>query len=580
MSHDTNKSIEDENHSVILSPTNSQSQSQSRSQSLRKEDSRIEDAGDGTVAADQYLHGVKLILCSGAILLSIFLSALDQTIVSTILSTVGDEFNGFTKIGWLTSGFMLPVAVLAPTWGKISIIFGRKSTMLVSIILFEIGSLICALANSMDLLIGGRVIAGIGGGGIQCLSNIIASEIVPIQHRGFSFALIGAAFAISSVIGPLIGGAFTTHVTWRWCFYINLPIGGVAFLFLMIVFNPPKPKGSIKEKLKHVDYIGTFLVSAGVVLVLLALTWGGVDFDWDSSAIILCFVLGGLLVVGFIVWNFRFSKDPLIPWRIVRKFKCLSAALSMAFIFSYFMACVVFLAVYFQVVRGVSAWRSGIDLLPMIIATTVCSMGSGIVMAKTRYIKPILLFGTICGPIGCGLLTLLDVHSNIGARIGYLILPGMGVGLLFQSSMMSAQMSAPRNNGGTILAISLVNFSRSLGATIATDVAQTIFSSSVKSYIATAFEGQTETPSKYGITDPLQLMNSPDLIKQLPDDVKSIVLEEVAKAIRNVMYFALALSIVGFIFGCFTTNERVEVVEVEKQNKTSKTNDEEKQSDS
>ncbi len=566
MSQNGNKN----NDSILLS------QYPSSPQSLKREDSRIEDAGDGTVASDQYLHGVKLILCSAAILLSIFLSALDQTIVATIISAVGNEFNGFTKIGWLTSGFMLPVAVLAPTWGKISIIFGRKSTMLISIILFETGSLISALSNSMDLLIGGRVIAGIGGGGIQCLSNIIASEIVPIQNRGFSFALIGASFAISSVIGPLVGGAFTTHVTWRWCFYINLPIGGIAFLFLMIVFNPPKPKGSIKEKLKRVDYIGTFLVSSSIVLILLALTWGGVEYDWDSSAIILCFVLGGLLVIGFIVWNFKFSKDPLIPWRIVRKIKCLGAVLTMAFNFAYFMASVIFVTVYFQVVRGVTAWKSGIDLLPMIIATTLCSMCSGIVVAKTRYFKPILLLGIICGPIGCGLLTLLDVNSNIGERVGYLILPGMGVGLIFQSSMMSTQMSAPRNNGGTILAISFFNFSRSLGATISADVAQTIFSSSVKSYIATAFKGETETLSKYGITNPLLLMNSPNLIKNLPENVKIIILKQVSKAIRNVNYFSLGLSLVGFIFGCFTTNERVEVVKVEKPN----TNDEEKQSDS
>lgn len=201
------------------------------------------DAGDGTRREDQYLHGIKLVLCMISIFLCLFLVALDQTIVVTLLTKVGNEFNSFDKIGWLASGFLLSMAVLTATWGKISIIMGRKVTMYVAIILFEIGSLICGLSNSMGLLIGGRVIAGIGGGGIQSLVFVIISEVIPIEKRPIGIAILASTFAVASVLGPLIGGAFTNQVTWRWCFYINLPAGSLALAFFF--FFP-----SIRQNLK------------------------------------------------------------------------------------------------------------------------------------------------------------------------------------------------------------------------------------------------------------------------------------------------------------------------------------------
>lgn len=218
--------------------------------------------------------------------------ALDQTIVSTLLAPVGNQFNGFDKVGRLASGYFVLTTVFIFSWGKLLIIFGRKNAMFVTTVLFEGGSLMCSLAQNMNTIIGGRVLAGVGGGGIQVIVLIVVSEVVPIETRALSLTLIGCTFAIASVMGPLIGGAFTTNVTWRCCFYINLPIGGLAAIFLFISFNPPKTRGTIREKLALIDYLDVFLLTLGLVFVLLALTFGaGNAFQWRSSAVIRSYVL-------------------------------------------------------------------------------------------------------------------------------------------------------------------------------------------------------------------------------------------------------------------------------------------------
>lgn len=509
----------------------------------------VESAGDGTTAADQVLHGMALLLCCLALLMCIFLTALDQTIIATILSTVGNKFGDFGKISWIASGFMLPTAVLAMSWGKISLIFGRKYTMVVAIVLFEAGSLVCALANSMNMLIGGRVLAGVGGGGIQVMVFVIISEIVTIDKRGMVQGLVGAAFGMASVVGPLVGGAFTSHVTWRWCFYINLPVGGVALCLIWYLFNPPPPTGNLKEKLLKIDYIGTVLLSAGVVLLLLALTFGSTDKPWDGGLVIGFFVAGGVLIILFGLYNFLLSKNPLIPGRVVKVRSVLAACITMYFVFNAFMAAVLYLSTYFQVVHHADAMHTGIDLLPMIVSVVVFSVTIGVLVSKTRFTKPFVLWGTGVSSIGYGLMTLLDENSSVPQRIGLLILPGVGIGSCFQSIMLSTQVAAPKDNKGVIIATSMISFSRALGGSVGSAIGQTILS--------VIFQAQLEDLELPNHVTPETIINSPDRIAQLTPTIQEKIIRAFVTGFTDVIYFGMACMLTAFCFALLLTNNKI-----------------------
>ncbi|ONH65510.1 Vacuolar basic amino acid transporter 5 [Cyberlindnera fabianii] len=436
-------------------------------------------AGDGTTVFDQYLTGIPLYLCFASCFISLFLIGLDQTIVITLLEDVGSKFNAYDKIGWIASGYMLTMAVFAQTWGKFSIIFGRKYSLLSAIILFEAGSLMCALANDMNVLIGGRILAGIGGGGIQTLVFIVGTEMVSIDKRSLAFAFFGVSFSISTIVGPLIGGGFTEHVTWRW-------------------------------------------------------------FDFP--------------------------------------------VLTLFCVFFCFMSLIVFLSTYFQVVQGSGPLSTGIQFFPMIIALVISSISTGILIKKTRYIKPFAMFGAVIGAIGCGLMTLLEVDSNRGQKIGYLILPGASIGILLQTSIMSSQLEAPKIAGSTILTTALFNFARSLGGAIGADLAQAIFNSSVKNKLKQAVSNHPSAFSGVSMSEITGALNRPDLLRSLPSETTQAILRAIMGAIRNVFYTATAVSCLTVVFVVCFSNRRVPAAEhvmkrAEDDDKREEANEQDEQED-
>lgn len=518
------------------------------------------DAGDGTKAHEQYLTGVPLFLTILSCIVTLFIAALDQTIVSTILTTVGNHFNSFEKVGWLTSGFMLPMACLIPSYGKISIAFGRKATLIAGIVIFEIGSLISALANSMSLLIGGRVIQGIGGGAIQSMVMVILTESVPISRRSLVFASVSVVWSTSSVLGPIIGGALE-KITWRWCFYINLPIGGVSLLVLIFGFNPPKPKGNIREKLSTIDYVGTFFMTLGLVLVLLGLTFGGVDYPWKSAAVICLFTVGGVLLTVFAVWNFRYSPNPIILADFVKSFTTMTALISAMFNFGFFISNLTYLAVYFQVVFNASSLQSGIDLLPLVVSVTIASLANSMFINLTKNVKITMIVSGVLSPLGSGLLLLLDKNSSVGKRIGILLVSGIAIGLQFQSSTLSAQLVAPKDVPGALILVTvLLNFARELASTVSVTIAQLLFQVTGTRYledlqrdISKNVDGYTEFINMQAKS----LISNPRLIRKLPTEVREMVLDQFVKALKNVFYFGLALAAVCFIASLFTTGKKI-----------------------
>ncbi|KAI5956376.1 hypothetical protein KGF54_000851 [Candida jiufengensis] len=518
------------------------------------------DAGDGTKAHEQHLTGLQLVLTIFSGIISLFLVALDQTIVSTILTTVGDKFNAFEKVGWLTSGFMLPMACLVPSYGKISIAFGRKQTLLAGIVIFEIGSLIAALSNSMDMLIAARCVQGLGGGAVQSTVLIILTEVVPITKRSLVFAFISLTWSVSSVLGPVIGGALS-KVTWRWCFFINLPIGGVAFVLLIFFFNPPKISGNFREKINKIDFVGTFFLTSGLILVLLALTFGGIEFAWNSPAIICLFVIGGVLLICFGIWNFRYSQNQIIYTEFIKSPAIMMAVISAAFNFGFFISNLTYLAIYFQVVHHASPLQSGIDLLPLVITVAVASMCNSFFINFTRRVKWTMILSGVLAPVGTGLFLLLDKQSSLGVRFGILIVLGISIGLQFQSSLLSAQLGAPKDKPGALIMVTVfVNFMRNVASTITVTIGQLLYQLTGTAYlqnlqrkITNNFDGYNELKN----IPPKVLISNPRTINELPPQAESLVLDQIMKALKNVFYFGLALAVVCFVTSLFTTTKKI-----------------------
>lgn len=517
------------------------------------------DAGDGTKREDQYLHGRDLYLCFLAVFFCLFLFSLDQTIVATILSTVGNKFNAFNKIGWVSSGFFISMAVLVAVWGKLAIIFGRKYTMIVAVVLFEAGSLMCALADNMDVLIGGRVLAGVGGGGIQTLVFIIITEVLPIHKRPMGMAAVASTFAISSVLGPLIGGAFTSNVSWRWCFYINLPIGGLALVMFTWAFNPPRPQGNLVQKLKMIDYAGVLLLSGGLVVFLLALTFGASgQYAWNSAAVIVCFIVGIIVTILFWAWNGIYSKNPMMPWAVIKIPQTTAAAFALFNTFGYFISSILYLAIYFQVIHDASAWRSGVDLLPEIVSVVLSSMISAVLVRKTRFVKPFAVLGGCMGFIGCGLLCLLTVDSPSAHKIGFLIPLGIGVGVQMQAIIIGGQITAPKFAGGVILATSWMNFLRAFGASLAGILADAVYSASYTNHVSAALAQQPEAiQEELSNYDLSSLINSTTALASMSTSARAFIKSQIMNAIRDTFYMNLGFAALAMIGIAFMTNHRL-----------------------
>lgn len=517
-------------------------------------------AGDGTNREDQYLHGWPLILCFISLFLCLFLVALDQTIVSTILSTVGNKFHAYDRVGWLLSGFLLALSVFIQPFGTISIIIGRKWAMIFGIILFEAGSLLCALAPTMNTLIGGRVLAGIGAAGIQSLVFVITSEIVIINKRPIALAIISCCFAVSSVLGPLIGGAFTENVTWRWAFYINLPIGGVALVFFFLTFNPPRGTIDVKKELLRYDYVGTVLLIAWCVLLLLALTWPGQGYTWGSAPVIACFVALGVLCGVWAAWNFKFCKKPLLPGNIILHSGVLTAVGSVAGTFSFFIVLMVFLPIYFQVIRDRSALSAGLHLLPTIVAVVISSTFSAIIIQKLRHVKIFAVLSGILTPIGAGMLTLLDVDSSFAKQVGLLIIAGVGIGLMFQPATMAAQMSAPDIPGSIIIVTAFSSFYRALFSALSATLGDSVYTASLnnvyKERIGGALSSILAELLKHGISaESLQASNT--IIKSLTPEAERFIKQILMKAIRNVFYMGIGFAFLGTVASVFVSNKKL-----------------------
>ena len=409
-----------------------------------------------------------------ALMLSIFLCALDMTIIATAIPRITDQFHSLDQVGWYGSAFFLTLGAFQSTWGKAYKYFPLKLSFLISILIFEVGSLICAVANSSTTLIVGRAIAGAGGAGIASGAyTIIAFSVAPAKRPAFT-GLMGAVFGLASVIGPLLGGVFTDNVSWRWCFYINLPIGAVAASFVFVFFKTPKAArpqpATFKEKILQLDLPGSFVLMASMVCLFLALQQGGTTKPWSNGSVIAELVMFAVLLIGFLAIEYFSGDRALLQRRLLGDRTIGVMCAYIFFVAGSFFVMLYFLPIYFQATRNDSAQDSGIKNLPLVLGASLFTIVSGILITITGYYIPILIVGSILTAIACGLLYTLEINSGAGAWLGYQAMAGIGLGLIFQVPVIVGQASVKPSDLSSVSAVIL--FFQTVGGAVWISAAQ------------------------------------------------------------------------------------------------------------
>ncbi|KAI9852710.1 MAG: hypothetical protein M1838_005905 [Thelocarpon superellum] len=394
-----------------------------------------------------------------ALILSIFLVALDMTIVATAIPRITDDFKSLDQVGWYGSAFFLTVAAFQSTWGKAYKYFWLKSTFLLSVGIFELGSLICAVAQNSTTLIVGRAVAGMGAAGIASgVYTIIAFSARPQMRPAFT-GLLGATYGTASVIGPLLGGVFTDKLTWRWCFYINLPVGGASAAIILFTFVTPSAAKPVaapwREKILQMDPLGTITIMGAVVCYLLALQWGGVTKSWKDSSVIGTLVGFVLLMILFVVIQVLLGSRALLEGRIFKQRIIIVGCIYVVLLGGSFFILLYYLPIYFQAVDGISPSQSGIRNIPMVVAISLFSIISGGLITTFGHYVPLLFVSSVITTIGSGLIYTLDINAPSGHWIGYQILVGIGLGLGFQIPIIVAQASVDSSDISAVTAVVL-----------------------------------------------------------------------------------------------------------------------------
>ncbi|KAG0004369.1 hypothetical protein BGZ79_009513 [Entomortierella chlamydospora] len=353
--------------------------------------------------------------------------------ISVLIPTLGRVFDAPQYIAWVGTSYLLTNTAMQPLYGKLSDIFGRKNTIVLAIFFFLIGSFICGIAPNITALVIGRGIAGLGAGGMISLTMIIISDVVSLRDRGKYQGIIGAMFGISSVVGPLLGGVLAEKSSWRWAFYLNLPLGVVSTIAMVFILKLPAVTGTHREKLMRVDFLGSFTIVIGVICVLLSTNWGGNEYGWGSAQVVAPYCVGALFLAAFLYAEAFIAVEPILPFRLFRNQSVCATFATSFFIGGSFMGTVFYCPLYFQLVRHESATRAGIQLLPLVAGMLVSSIGNGIMISKTGHYRPFIWGALSIYIAGIALVSLWSLESGLNVQIGFLFVVGLGLGGCLQS---------------------------------------------------------------------------------------------------------------------------------------------------
>ncbi|OJJ50869.1 hypothetical protein ASPZODRAFT_21381 [Penicilliopsis zonata CBS 506.65] len=412
-----------------------------------------------------------------ALSLSLFVAALDQTITATAIPTIASKLHSAAGYTWIGGAYLLGNAAGSPIWAKLSDIWGRKLLLLLAVALFFVSSIICGVAVNMQMLIAGRALQGTAGGGLLQLVTITVSDLFSVRHRSLYLGLLEFIWALAGGTGPLIGGAFSEYVSWRWCFFVNLPVCAIAFVLLCLYLDVHNPKTRMLEGFQAIDWFGSLSILGLTLMLLLGLQFGGETFSWSSPQVICLIVFGFLCSLLFIYSEKRLAKYPLMPMEL---FNCTSniASLLVASAHGFvFIAGEYYIPLYLQSVKGASPMRSGLLLLPLDLSEAAFGIVAGIVIHRTGRYLELIWIGVVGLTVGTGLYITLDASSSLGQVVGFQLIAGMGAGLLFQSPIIALQAMVSQEDTAT--ATATMGFLRNMATAASIVIGGVVFQNSM-----------------------------------------------------------------------------------------------------
>ncbi|MEU9252166.1 MDR family MFS transporter [Streptomyces sp. NPDC048270] len=475
-------------------------------------------------------------------MLGVLLAALDQTIVGTALPTIVGDLGGGDHMSWVVTAYLLAETVATVLVGKFGDLFGRKLIFQISAIVFITGSFLCGLSPNMTFLILWRGVQGIGAGGLMVTSMALIADVVPLRERGKYQGLIGAVFGVATVIGPLLGGLFTDQLTWRWCFYVNVPIA------IVVVIAAARTIPAVRAEGKPViDYLGIALVAVGASALILATSWGGNEYAWNSATIIGLFAGGAVALALFCLAETR-AAEPMLPMRLFRN-PVFSVCSALSFVVGFAMlGAMTFLPTYLQYVDGDSATVSGVRTLPMVFGLLLASVFSGNVTSKTGRYRIFPIVGNAVMGLGLYLLSRMEPGTSTLLESLYMFLLGTGIGLSMQVLTIAVQNTVDYADLGT--ATSGVTFFRTLGSAFGTAVFGTIYANSLgpelKAGIAESARLTGQDPARLA-----EAVSTPEGVHRLDPAAAAPLIDAYAHALHTVFLWTVPVAVFGFVVGLF-----------------------------